>query len=406
MGTDAGRCRIAVVSPFVDKRHGTERCVAEQVERLAENYEIHLFSSRVEDISPSHFVWHRVPEIPGPHLVKYMWWFVANHAWRWAECVRSGGKFRVVFSPGINCFDANVILIHHVFADQRGRLRERLRFRSHPLRQWPRLVHRRLFYGLIGLLEGVVYRRRQTALSAISRSVAADVERRFRPGEAVATIYHGVDCVAFNPDARQGRRKQARQKFGYREEDFIVLLIGNDWEKKGLFCLIASLAKISDLRISALIAGKDSPERYADQARRLGIGHRLRFAGVSPDVLQFYAAADVCAAPSVYDPFGLPVLEAMACGMPVIASKAMGASELVADGENGLILEDPQDAAALSRLIRRLYDEGELRHRLGTAAAAAARHFTWEANAAAVAQQFERVLKPSGRSEEVAARKA
>ena len=55
------KTRIAVVSPFLDKQHGTERCVVEQVERLARDYEVHVYSNRVEDIDLSRIVWHRVP---------------------------------------------------------------------------------------------------------------------------------------------------------------------------------------------------------------------------------------------------------------------------------------------------------------------------------------------------------
>lgn len=70
--------RIAVVSPFIDKRHGTERCIAEQVERLAcdYGYEIHIYSQRVKDISVTTdcgcIIWHRIPSIPGPHPV-WLW---------------------------------------------------------------------------------------------------------------------------------------------------------------------------------------------------------------------------------------------------------------------------------------------------------------------------------------------
>ena len=67
-GDTSSRPRIAIVPPFVDKRHGTERCVAEQIERLALDYDIHLFSSRVEDVDLSRITWHRVPELPGPQL--------------------------------------------------------------------------------------------------------------------------------------------------------------------------------------------------------------------------------------------------------------------------------------------------------------------------------------------------
>ena len=88
--------RLAVVSPFIDRRHGTESCVSEQLERLASQYgwEIHLYSQKVDEIqtfAPSitppensigKIIWHKVSDIPGPHLLKYLWWFVANHVRR------------------------------------------------------------------------------------------------------------------------------------------------------------------------------------------------------------------------------------------------------------------------------------------------------------------------------------
>ena len=74
---------IAVVSPFLDKRHGTEMCVAEQLERLACEYEIHLYSARVEDVDLTRIRWHRIPTLPGPHLAGYLWWFAANQVVRW-----------------------------------------------------------------------------------------------------------------------------------------------------------------------------------------------------------------------------------------------------------------------------------------------------------------------------------
>ncbi len=68
MPTPVRRPRVAVLSPFVDKRHGTERCLAEQIERLSRTFDIHLYSSRVEDVDLTGITWHRVPALPGPHL--------------------------------------------------------------------------------------------------------------------------------------------------------------------------------------------------------------------------------------------------------------------------------------------------------------------------------------------------
>ncbi len=113
------RTAIAVVSPFLDKHHGTERCVAEQIERLALDYEVHIYSHRVEEMDLSSIVWHHVPALPGPHLFAYGWWFLANQLWRWWDRQFRGFNPALVYSPGVNCFDADVISVHAVFAEAR-----------------------------------------------------------------------------------------------------------------------------------------------------------------------------------------------------------------------------------------------------------------------------------------------
>src|ERR1022692_4121316 len=99
--------RLIVVSSFLDKRHGTERCVAEQLERLGDAYEIHLYSERVEGVDMSKIILHRVRIPPGPHLFRYVWWLLANHVCRWIDRHLRGLVPDVVYSPGVNCFDAD-----------------------------------------------------------------------------------------------------------------------------------------------------------------------------------------------------------------------------------------------------------------------------------------------------------
>jgi hypothetical protein len=85
--------RLAVVSPFVDRHHGTERALAELLERLANSYgcEIHLFAQHVEGLtlstagsgksaSAGAIIWHRVPRLPGPHIFQFLAWFHLNQA--------------------------------------------------------------------------------------------------------------------------------------------------------------------------------------------------------------------------------------------------------------------------------------------------------------------------------------
>ena len=110
--------------------------------------------------------------------------------------------------------------------------------------------------------------------------------------------------------------------------------------------------------------------------------------------MQFYAAADAYAGPSLEDAYGLPVIEAMASGLPVIASINAGASEVISHGLNGLLLRDPTNAAELAGLIRRLVSDRSLRELLAGNAVSTARQCTLDRNAAAM---WELLTKASAR---------
>ncbi|MGC1491399.1 MAG: glycosyltransferase, partial [Candidatus Acidiferrum sp.] len=107
------------------------------------------------------------------------------------------------------------------------------------------------------------------------------------------------------------------------------------------------------------------------------------------DVIDFYAAADVYVSPSREDSFGLPVAEAMACGLPVITSAFAGVADCVHDGLDGFVLRDPCDAQALAQLVERLHENLRLRNEIGEAAAKTILAWTWDRNAAAVWQLLQ-----------------
>jgi glycosyltransferase involved in cell wall biosynthesis len=386
--------RVTVVSPFLDRRHGTELCIIEQIQRLAghHQWEIHVYSQRIEDVneiqiaedpvvdSPGGIFWHKISALPGPHLLNYLWWLLANH-WQRSRDVRSG-KVRtdLVYSPGINSLDANVVVVHIVFHAFYEQVRQELSFFRHPIRTWPRLLHRKLYYRLIMLLEREVYQNPGTKLIAVSSLVAAELKNYFQRGD-VAIIPNAVDTVRFTPQARAAKRSSSRQSLGYNEADFVALLIGNDWKKKGLDTLLRALASLKALPLQVLVIGKDDPKIYQGQLDQLGLKGRVKFEHPSDDVLSFYAAADLYVGPSLEDAFNLPVVEAMACGLPVIASAQTGASELIQDGEMGFILKDPQDHKALAELLRRILPDGTLREQIGSAASRqVSQQCSWERN--------------------------
>src|SRR5438128_2788099 len=164
--------RIAVVSPFVDKQHGTERALAELLARLAAEHgvEIHLYAQDVADLplasaeqftsdtSPAaQIIWHKVSAVPGPHLFQFVWWYFANRFARWRDSKFRGLFPDLVYSPGINAARANAITVHIVFHAFYEGVRTQLRLSGVSPLQWPRTIHRILYYRLIMALERRIY---------------------------------------------------------------------------------------------------------------------------------------------------------------------------------------------------------------------------------------------------------
>jgi glycosyltransferase involved in cell wall biosynthesis len=385
--------RLAVVSPFLDRRHGTELCIIEQIERLSSQFgwDIHIYSQRVEDIhgpgvppsshsSTGGISWHKVSEIAGPHLFKYLWWFFANHIRRWRD--RSSGRFRadLTYSPGINCFDADAIVVHIVFHEFYSRVRSELRLLHLPVRSWPVAIHRQLYYRFIMFLERRIYTNPRIHLTAVSQLVATQLKTYFQRDDVVL-IPNAVDTSRFDSSTRRARRAASRASYGFSDE-FVLLLIGNDWKKKGLDQLLRAMQLNRDLPLRLLVVGSDEPALYAALLEECHLQNRVRVLPATSDVVQFYAAADAYVGPSLEDAFGLPVLEAMACGLPVISSVRSGVSAVIEDGINGLLLRSPESAEDLAVLLRLLFQDKELQQKLGTSAAQTAAAHTWSHNAA------------------------
>src|SRR5437016_7134886 len=215
-------------------------------------------------------------------------------------------------------------------------------------------------------LERRIYTDPKVRLAAVSKLVSAQLERHFGRTDSVV-IPNAVDTAIFNVETRLARRSVSRKSLKVDESDFVVLLIGNDWKKKGLDQLLRALA-IIEIPIQLLVVGNDDPGLYRPVLRQLGLDSRVRFLAPSADVLFFYAATDAYVAPSLEDAFGLPILEAMACGLPVIASVQAGASENIIDGTTGYLLRDPMNHVELAELIRRLAGDRSAAQKVGAAA--------------------------------------
>ncbi len=394
------RPRIAVLSPFIDKVHGTERCVAEQIERLAKDFEIHLYSSRVADLDLSNIVWHRVWIPPGPHLFGYLWWLFANRLCRGWHRLR-GLRPDLIFSPGINCLDADLIGVHMLFENFRLQMRNELSLRGNPVRSWPLLLHRRIYYKFLGLLEGKIYSNEKVSLHTVSEKTAREIKTLYGRRNDLTVVYYGLDTLRFAPGRRLALRPAARAALNLADDEFAVLFIGNDWKKKGLACVLEAVGRIHSHKIRLLIVGEDSLAPFQEQIHRLGMAEQIKLLPLRPDVEFYYAAADVYAGPSLEDTFSLPPAEAMACGLPAITSRAAGVSEIIHHGIDGVILEDYYDSQTLSDWLARFMNDPNLREQVGNAATLTAAQYTWDKNARLLRGIMEELLSEKGKTSKV-----
>ena len=392
MDPGAHKRRLAVVSPTLDKRHGTERRVVEWISQLAGAYEIHVYSQRVEDLDPSKFTLHRIPKFPGPHLFNFLWWFAANRLRReWDQRFR-GIRYDLIFSPGPNCLDADAISVHIVFAEYMRRIMSEPAGEQQTIWNGPRRLHRALYYRLAAFLERCVYTNLKIDLILIAKRTGAALARHYGRCDPCPVVYVGLDHETFNSARRAALREKARAELGLGKDRFILLLIGNDWRNKGIPVLLNVLAELRDLKVDLLFVTSEDPTPWREIVSARNLDERIRALPPRQDVEFYYAAADAYVGPSLEDTFALPPAEAMCCGLPVIVSSANGTSEIITHGVDGLILNDPRDASGLAAMIRRLYEDRGFREELGQRAAETTRKYTWENNGRELAAIFEGIL--------------
>jgi UDP-glucose:(heptosyl)LPS alpha-1,3-glucosyltransferase len=315
-------------------------------------------------------------------VVQFLVWIFFNAWLRRRHVFFGGAAFDLVLSPGINSFHPDVVIVHALFHRLQELSREEKRDRTSPGGIFRRL-HRRIYYGLLTRLERSVYTDKNVALAAVSQRTASLLKEYFHR-EDVCLIPNAVDAVQFNVAARYERRAKARERRGFRDGDFVLLLIGNDWRIKGLPTILGAMALLPDPAIKLLVVGNDGVEPFLARAAQLGLGDRCHWETSQPDVLDFYAVADAYVSPTREDSFGLPVAEAMACGLPVITSIFAGIAGDIYDGVDGFVLRDPTDSRNLAALIQRLQTDSELHRKLGGAAAKTSQQWNWDRSASAL----------------------
>ena len=233
-------------------------------------------------------------------------------------------------------------------------------------------------------------------LLCVSEPWAGELERTF--GRRATVVRNGVDPVRFRPPSGAAERAADRAAAGLDEGRLAIVAVGGIEPRKGSLTLLEAFARVRSLAPERdpllVVAGgatlfdyRDEIDRFHARAGELGVTEHVRALGALDDggLERLYRACDVFAFPSVKEGFGLAALEALASGLPVVASDLPAFGSFLRHGANAL-LAPPGDAGALAAAIVALARDESLRERLRRAGRQTAAAHSW----AAVARAHER----------------
>ena len=369
--------KIAVVIPKFGLVGGAEQFASELTGRLAANtdYDFHIFANR-RQMTNDGFSHHKVPLISFPKFLT-----TPGFA-RFVRRRLQSDDFSLVHTHE-RIYAADIYTLHGV-----------------PHRYWVNRVRRKkmsLFDRATARVEQkLVYEggcRKFIAVSELTREIFLD-EYEVEP-ERVCVIHPGVNLSAYENKDRQQIRRTVREALQIASDEFVVIFASMNFEIKGLDHIIQSLAKLQtqDNKVRLIVAGKGNVKKYQKIAGDAQMAGRIIFTGVVPggELVNLYLAGDIYMMLSQFDTFGMVVPEAMAAGLPVVISGRVGAKDLVREGENGFVIENPSDHGCVASRVSLLFD-AKRRKAMSAAARETAVENSWEKTARLYQEIYTEIL--------------
>lgn len=204
------------------------------------------------------------------------------------------------------------------------------------------------------------------------------------PLEVIDVIPCPVDVVALE----QAVRDHLREELGIAPGATLLLFVGSDFERKGLGETIAALQGLESSAHLVVVGQSAEEDHFRAAAAKAGVADRVHFVGGTETPERYYANADLLVLPTKQDPWGIPLIEAMAARIPVVTTRFAGAATAVSDGQAGVVLSEPSVRdlrEALAALIR----DPALRKEMGERGAQVAGGYSIEAQATAAIATYE-----------------
>jgi len=386
--------KIAFIAYDVNHQGGPAKVTAALVERLCEDHQVSVFSHTIEGIDLSKIKHHKVPAIMHPKFLSYISFLVSSTVILAVLSLFRKRDFDIIH--GYVCaFSTDVITFH--FCEKEGLRLEEANIIEIPHKsasQKLKALDHKIYRRLAAFVEGLVFGHNSPkARIVVSQSMKREFVCHYGDAaESIIVIPNGVDLKMFNPANRPLYRNRTRQKHGISRSDLVLMFAGGDWERKGVPYIIGALSLVPRSDVKLLIVGSGDKELYGQLAELKQVRERITFVSHSSNLWEYYAASDVFVFPTIYEPFGLVIVEAMASGLPVITSRVAGAADFITDGVDGLLLSDPGDTSDLAAKIELLLSNVELRKTMGKRARETVENLSWNRVAQKTIDIYNRIL--------------
>ncbi len=380
--------------PFFNRMGGIEKYLLDILPHQKSRHELILVGGEFDEEVTGEYRTVKVGFLRRPRfLVSLSFSIAAQRAiGRLARLGQIRGRHCVLHAQGASCFRQDVVTAHSCHkAWFLGSLREQKPF-SWP---WIRKLMNPVHYLTIAI-ETIQYRpRNHRRIIAISNCIKAELIKHFGVNpDRISVIHSGVDCETYNPSGRETFRDPVRTRHGIPVDATVLCFVANEFRRKGLATVVRAMAAASNKRLHLLVVGRDDPAPFLGLISELGLSSRVHFTGPVRGVHEYYGASDIFVLPTLYEPFGLVITEAMAAGLPVITSKIAGAAELMTPGVDGILLEDPRDPKELASALDDL-DAKLSRDEMGKHARETAVRQRWEDVVERIDGVYQDVLRGS-----------
>lgn len=382
--------KIAMTSRVYNKKGGISRYVAELAERFADEHEIHIFTSKWEDVENDKIIFHKTPLPRGPILIDAGTYFLEMSAI--SKLMRR--RFDIIHTEGLESVWLDVVTAHSI---HRGALEA--------MKNIGELKPLGAMDKFLLTIEKLNYSRYKNYRKIIADSTSSKEElmKYYNvPDEDIVVIPLGVDLDEYKP-LEKSKLTELRRKYRIDENDILLLIVATEFYRKGMVELINAISILIKQRsynnIKLLIVGRARNEGlrrgdtyYRELARKLGVFKEVIFTGHINDLNLHYNLADIFVFPTKYEAFGIPTLEAMAAGLPVLNSK-IGAGELITDGIDGIYLDNPNNIEEIADKLEMLITDEKLRKLLGKNARKTAMKYSWDETARKTMEVYQQIME-------------